>query len=207
MLYQMGSGEVTHLIPTIGFNVETLTHRSAEQITSFTVWDVGGRCSMRMWWRQYYKDAEALIFVVDSSSHDRHDEAKDQLDLIIMEDELRHKPLLVFANKQDLPDALKPVELAERLGLHSKDFQGRCCHVQGCSGLSGDGVVEGLDWLHSQLAGNVASVAKQPLVGCVVAPVDPKSSGDAASKIADGSAPELASDTDSTADTETRFQG
>ncbi len=38
-LYKMKLGETQTTIPTIGFNVETVTYKSLE----FTMWDVGGQ--------------------------------------------------------------------------------------------------------------------------------------------------------------------
>ena len=36
-----------------------------------------------------------------------------------MQDELRDAVLLVFANKQDLPNAMNAAEITDKLGLHS----------------------------------------------------------------------------------------
>ena len=58
--------------------------------------------------------------------------------------------LLVFANKQDLPKAMKPADVAERLGLSS--LRTRVWHIQGCCATTGDGLYEGLDWLSDTLA-------------------------------------------------------
>ncbi|KAL0180657.1 hypothetical protein M9458_023063, partial [Cirrhinus mrigala] len=60
-----------------------------------------------------------LIFVVDSSDHDRIDTAAEELNAMLAEDEMRDVVLLVLANKQDLPKAMPAHELTERLGLHS----------------------------------------------------------------------------------------
>jgi ADP-ribosylation factor protein 1 len=39
--------------------------------------------------------------------------------LILFQDELRDAVLLVFANKQDLPNAMNAAEITDKLGLHS----------------------------------------------------------------------------------------
>ena len=44
-----------------------------------------------------------IIFVVDSNDRDRIVEAREELQRMLNEDELRDALLLVFANKQDLP--------------------------------------------------------------------------------------------------------
>lgn len=39
--------------------------------------------------------------------------------LFLWQDELREAVLLVFANKQDLPNAMNAAEITDKLGLHS----------------------------------------------------------------------------------------
>lgn len=41
------------------------------------------------------------------------------LHFISLQDELREAVLLVFANKQDLPNAMNAAEITDKLGLHS----------------------------------------------------------------------------------------
>ena len=55
--------------------------------------------------------------MVDSSDHDRLDEVKDELHLILQEDLLRDIPLLILANKQDTPNAMSANSLTKKLGL------------------------------------------------------------------------------------------
>eukprot|EP00662_Eupelagonemidae_sp_cell21_P058330 gene58330-biopygen26429 len=52
-------------------------------------------------------------------------QAKDELQKMLAEDELRDACLLVFANKQDLPNAMSTAEVTDKLGLHSMR-QPRC---------------------------------------------------------------------------------
>jgi hypothetical protein len=58
-------------------------------------------------------------------------------------------PLLVFANKMDLPDALQPAELAEQMQL--PQMAQRAFHIWGCSALRNEGVQKGMKWLAGQL--------------------------------------------------------
>jgi signal recognition particle receptor subunit beta len=87
--------------------------------------------------------------VVDSNDIGRIDEARDELDKLLEEDELRDAILLVYANKQDLPNAVKPQELGNRLKLNA--ITNRAWHVQGTCATIGDGLYEGLDWLGAQI--------------------------------------------------------
>ena len=68
---------------------------------------------------------------------------------MLEEDELRDAVLLVLANKQDLPNAMPPTEITEKLGLSS--MSNRAWNIQGCVGTQGDGLYESLDWLFTTL--------------------------------------------------------
>ncbi|OXB65538.1 hypothetical protein ASZ78_001845 [Callipepla squamata] len=90
-----------------------------------------------------------LIFVVDSNDRERVNEAREELMRMLAEDELRDAVLLVFANKQDLPNAMNAAEITDKLGLHS--LRHRNWYIQATCATSGDGLYEGLDWLSNQL--------------------------------------------------------
>eukprot|EP00614_Pseudopedinella_elastica_P006691 CAMPEP_0172593154 /NCGR_PEP_ID=MMETSP1068-20121228/12322_1 /TAXON_ID=35684 /ORGANISM="Pseudopedinella elastica, Strain CCMP716" /LENGTH=180 /DNA_ID=CAMNT_0013390545 /DNA_START=82 /DNA_END=624 /DNA_ORIENTATION=- len=145
ILYKLKLGEVVTTIPTIGFNVETVDYKNI----SFTVWDVGGQDKIRPLWRHYYTNTQGLIFVVDSNDRDRIDAARDELHRMLNEDELRESLLLVFANKQDLPNAMSAAEMTDKLGLHQ--MRGRQWYIQACCATTGDGLYEGLEWLSKTL--------------------------------------------------------
>ncbi|KLO18052.1 ARF/SAR superfamily [Schizopora paradoxa] len=143
ILYKLKLGEVVTTIPTIGFNVETVEYKS----TTFTVWDVGGQDKIRPLWRHYYQNIEGIIFVVDSNDRERLREAGEELDRMLREDELKDAVLLVYANKQDLPDAATIPEIEDKvLGVHKNDSK-RSWHVESAVATSGDGLTEGLEWL------------------------------------------------------------
>lgn len=120
----------------VGFNVETVEYKNIQ----FTVWDVGGQDKIRPLWRHYFQNTQGIIFVVDSNDRDRVVEAREELQRMLNEDELREALLLVFANKQDLPvtqppsqsapvvakvadvffqNAMNAAEITDKLGLHS----------------------------------------------------------------------------------------
>uniref|UniRef100_A0A8W4F8A7 ADP ribosylation factor 1 n=1 Tax=Sus scrofa TaxID=9823 RepID=A0A8W4F8A7_PIG len=145
ILYKLKLGEIVTTIPTIGFNVETVEYKNI----SFTVWDVGGQDKIRPLWRHYFQNTQGLIFVVDSNDRERVNEAREELMRMLAEDELRDAVLLVFANKQDLPNAMNAAEITDKLGLHS--LRHRNWYIQATCATSGDGLYEGLDWLSNQL--------------------------------------------------------
>uniref|UniRef100_A0A3B1IMJ0 ARF GTPase 5 n=1 Tax=Astyanax mexicanus TaxID=7994 RepID=A0A3B1IMJ0_ASTMX len=122
ILYKLKLGEIVTTIPTIGFNVETVEYKNI----CFTVWDVGGQDKIRPLWRHYFQNTQ------------------------LQEDELRDAVLLVFANKQDLPNAMAVSELTDKLGLQS--LRSRTWYVQATCATQGTGLYEGLDWLSNELS-------------------------------------------------------
>lgn len=68
------------------------------------VQDVGGQDKIRPLWRHYYTGTQGLIFVVDCADRDRIDEARQELHRIVNDREMKDAIILIFANKQDLPD-------------------------------------------------------------------------------------------------------
>ena len=141
ILYQLKLGEVVTTIPTIGFNVETVERNGV----SFTMWDVGGQDKMRLIWRHYYQNTRALIFVVDSNDKDRIELAAEELNNALHEQELDNAVLLVYASKQDLPNAMSVAEITDKLGLNS--LKKREWYITGCSALNKDSLYQGLDWV------------------------------------------------------------
>jgi signal recognition particle receptor subunit beta len=103
---------------------------------------------------------------------ERVGEARDELQRMLNEDELRDAVLLVFCNKQDLPNAMSAAEVTEKLGLQSLRQRNWYIQVrarslelfapaasahaflfpQATCATSGEGLYEGLDWLSAQLA-------------------------------------------------------
>jgi ADP-ribosylation factor-like protein 1 len=59
-------------------------------------------------------------------------------------------PLLVMANKQDMPDAASEKEITEILGLSR--IKERSWALFKCSALSGAGLNESMDWVVEKLA-------------------------------------------------------
>jgi len=143
ILYKLKLDQSVNTIPTVGFNVETVTYKNVK----FNVWDVGGQDKIRPLWRHYYTGTQGLIFVVDCADRDRIDEARQELHKIINDREMRDAIILIFANKQDLPGAMKPHEIQEKLGLTR--IRDRNWYVQPACATTGDGLYEGLTWLTS----------------------------------------------------------
>lgn len=141
ILYRMKLAEAVHTVPTIGFNVETVTYKNI----NFMIWDVGGQDKLRKLWRHYFHGNDCLIFVVDSNDTDRIQMARDELHSLLQEDELKDSPVLIWANKQDLPHSMTPARIFDELQLRS--FKHRDFYIQGCQATTGAGLFEGLEWV------------------------------------------------------------
>lgn len=75
--------------------------------------------------------------------------SRNERDKILQEEHLRKVPVLVFANKQDLPGALQPAEIAEGLGLLA--LKDRAWQIQGCEATNGTGLDSGMSWVLKQI--------------------------------------------------------
>ncbi|KYR02675.1 ADP-ribosylation factor [Tieghemostelium lacteum] len=147
ILYRMKLGENITTLPTIGFNVETVSYKNN---LDFTVWDVGGQNKIRVLWRHYYQNSSAIIFVLDSADRERISEAKDEIDGLLDEDSLRGAPLLILANKQDIPTALSIAEISEQLNLYT--IKDRKWFIQSTSAINGQGIYEGFEFVSKTLS-------------------------------------------------------
>ncbi len=116
---------------------------------SFTVWDVGGQDKLRPLWRSYTRATDGIIFVVDSCKEDRLEEAKLELQRFCKSP--GGVPVLVLANKQDLPAALEAAKLEQRLGLRETLGSPSSWHLQPTCAVTGDGLEEGMKVLHEMI--------------------------------------------------------
>jgi small GTP-binding protein len=147
-LYKLKLGETVSTVPTIGFNVETIKYKRM----NMTAWDVGGQEKLRRLWHHYLEGSESLIYLVDSADRSRFEEAAEELRRVLEAPGMSGcRNVLVFANKQDLPDAAGAEEVAAALQVASVAGPGRKWWVQGCVSTTGDGLYDGLDWLATQI--------------------------------------------------------
>ncbi len=111
--------------------------------------DIGGQKSIRPYWRNYFGQTDAIIYVIDSADRRRMEETGLELSQLLEEEKLAGVPLLIFANKQDLLNALAPAELTSGLNLHS--IRDRQWQIMACSAKNGEGLQEGISFVLSEL--------------------------------------------------------
>ncbi|KEP61538.1 UNVERIFIED_CONTAM: hypothetical protein HHA_240950 [Hammondia hammondi] len=60
-----------HVRPTAGFNLTRFVYERFH----VTIWDLGGRATLRDIWRDYYADCDCVLFFVDAAALSREEEA------------------------------------------------------------------------------------------------------------------------------------
>lgn len=133
--------------PTIGFNVEMLQR---DKGVALTVWDVGGQHKMRQLWPFYFQDTDGLLFVVDSADKGRMEASKREFERALRHECLKGIPVVVMANKQDLPGALSADEITKRFHL-KRWCANRNWYVQPCCARTGEGLNAALNVLISHV--------------------------------------------------------
>ena len=133
-------------VPTIGFNVEHLQFGNL----SFVAWDIGGQNVIRKLWHNYFENANAVVFVIDSSDQKRFSEVRRELQNLTQHRALKLCPFLIFANKQDLPKAADTNTVVNKLGLFDL-MRHREWKVCESTATSGSGINRGFEWLSTQL--------------------------------------------------------
>lgn len=87
--------------------------------------------------------------MIDSTDRKTETLSMGELYNLLMDEHLSKAVFLVFANKQDLPEAMTEAEIINKLNLG--EIKKHAWHIQKCSALQGDGIEAGLDWLYSKL--------------------------------------------------------
>ena len=146
ILNRLKYGHYTSTHPTIGFNFQKVTPGLSPwdgldfifQIQSngscFHLWDVGGQDKTRPLWRSYIRDTDLILFVLDSS--DRLDEAKLELQNLMKLTERSGPPIILIANKQDLPGAASLEEINTFLSSNKT----ASCQLLSSCGITGEGL-------------------------------------------------------------------
>lgn len=154
VLYTLHLGEtVTKTVPTIGFNVQTVTHNGL----TMSVWDVGGQSKIRGLWQHYLKGTQAVIYVVDSADSERLSESAEEFHNLLKQTELTDVAVLVMANKSDLPTARSVEDVKEALGW---DRIKQTCHIESTIATENQGLRSALDWVSRQLGATSANPRK-----------------------------------------------
>eukprot|EP01084_Bolivina_argentea_P273486 465875_1 len=143
LYFQKKLGEVVSRIPNIRFGTEQLDHKNV----TFTVWDLSYNVR-QLWYHYLSQNTEVIIWVVDSSNTHTIDLSANELHQVTSEDELKDSIILIFANKNDLPNIMNIDCIASKLRLHKLK---QIWFLQSSCALNGDGINQGFDWIVSKI--------------------------------------------------------
>ncbi|CAD6203898.1 unnamed protein product [Miscanthus lutarioriparius] len=144
-MYLKGEGlPPDRVVPTVGLNIGRIEDAKAKLV----FWDLGGQIGLRTIWEKYYEEAHAIMYVIDAATASSFEDSKSALEKVIRHEHLRGAPILIIANKQDLPGAIDDEELAKFL---HKELDERPYTFQAVCAYDGRGIKSGIDWLVEQM--------------------------------------------------------
>jgi len=146
LLHKLKFGSIRLVIPTQRAQLQEIELGSVK----FRAWDLGGHEQVRELWKDFFFEADAVIFLVDSADDERFEEAKKELSSLLDDEGLDGIPFLILANKIDLQTSFPLDKLTVALGLDESTLgpKGkRPIQIFRCSLVEGTGYVEGFKWL------------------------------------------------------------
>lgn len=124
---------------------------------TFYVTDMGGHEAARVLWRDYAVQVDGVVFMVDAAARDRLNESRAALNMLLQEEAMAGKPLVLLGNKIDVANAVSENELRVLFGLErtsGKDAVAeqlvdgeRPVEVFMCSVVNGAGYGDAFKWL------------------------------------------------------------
>lgn len=128
-------------IPTIGLN----TRKVSKGRVNIKVWDIGGQPRFRSMWERYCRGVGCIVFVVDAADVSNFAMSKQCLIDLLGKPTLAGIPLLVLANKMDIPGCKDDRAVAAALELGN--IRDRTVGVLGISAKHCTNVDAALNWL------------------------------------------------------------
>lgn len=157
LLHMLKDDRMAQHVPTL--------HPTSEELTmgpiKFTTFDLGGHHQARRVWKDYFPAVDAIVFLIDTNDRERFPESKAELDGLLSDEQLSSCPLLILANKIDMPGAAGEQEIRNFFGLNGQttgknnvsraELRGRPFELFMCSVLRKQGYGEGFRWLSNYL--------------------------------------------------------
>lgn len=112
---------------------------------SLQIWDIGGQPRFRSMWERYCRGVNAIVYMVDSADHEKLEASRNELQNLLDKPQLAGIPVLVLANKRDLPQALNEKEIIEQMNLTAIPDREICCYSISCK--EKDNIDITLQWL------------------------------------------------------------
>lgn len=88
----------TKICPTFGFEIKTIltTLPDSHSPIRLNFWDIGGQKSIRPFWRNYYEETDAIVWVIDSADSDRLEMCKEELQSVLNADVITFMTIVPF---------------------------------------------------------------------------------------------------------------
>ena len=93
LLYRLKLNEKVLVIPTIGFNVESVKYKDK----TITIWDIGGGTKIKYLWKNYINFCNYVVFVLDLSNKSYMDYSLECFNLF-QEQNTQNIPYIIFGN-------------------------------------------------------------------------------------------------------------
>lgn len=122
----------------------------------FKTFDLGGHEVARKVWEEYVASANAIVYLIDIADDSRFEESYEALRSIMDSKQFADFPILILANKIDLPSAVPVEKVCEALHIQDKltGKEGaklpagmRPLEVFPCSVINKEGYGPGFEWL------------------------------------------------------------
>jgi len=145
-----GDSDIKDMSPTVGFEPHQVQYSGVDIVLN----DLGGGARVRDIWKHYLAESYGFIFVLDASNRNRIYECSKVFSTFVENEKVGSKPVLIIANKQELPNAMDESEIVQYLNVEElvNKFQ-IPCRIESCTVAEGVGSKmdeafrAGFDWL------------------------------------------------------------
>lgn len=140
------TGTFERTAPTAGVNREVINLPKLQ----LNVYDLGGQEKFRAMWPQVNEKSNGLIYVIDSTDHERFEETMEILYEILKIQINDLVPVLVLLHKYDLPNRIELNEFLARTNLSQHNIKWSCFET---SAKTGEGIISAMSWFISEIGG------------------------------------------------------
>ena len=104
-------------VPTIGAQHQDVRVGKV----NFSITDIGGSQKYKFLWSVYCKNSDFILFVIDAADSESVDSSAIQLESLLNDSESSNVPILIIANKLDLPGCISAEDISSKFKLQEVD--------------------------------------------------------------------------------------
>lgn len=143
--------KLTRTIPTVGVNLEQIGFSEID--FDVNILDMGGQKHFRLLWVDYLNTVDAILYVIDSSDHERLAETLNEFRKMLVLTEVNAVPILVLLNKTDLPNSMNGMDIGDKLAVFP-ELANRDWDIIETSAVTTKGLIEMFKWTYSKVTSN-----------------------------------------------------